>query len=556
MRSIIFAACFACVLPSATIAQNVALVIGNEDYDGVGDVRRGDEVAKAGQRLSGAGFEVIALADADAEEMREAMANFGQMATRSERLLVVLSGRFVHSPSETYFLPTDIEPQPLATLPSDALPLSTVLAYLSATPGQAILALATDAAEGNFGPFLDVGLGEIELPQGVTLIEAEPRTLARFLRNDLARPGRRLMKIIDETGVRATGFLAPGQVFVPEPEPEPAEETAPPAADTSDRLRDLLDWREADRKNTADAYRAYIAEHPDGQFVDTAESRIAELAQALEASPERTEQALDLNREQRREIQRDLSLLGYNTRGIDGIFGRGTRAAIHAWQEANGLEATGFLTGDQIARLDAQAERRAAELEEEAERRRQEQLAADRAFWAETGAVGDEAGLRIYLERYPDGEFAEIARARLDEIEREKRAETDARDRQLWDEARAQDTVQAYRDYLELAPGGAFRDEARERIAVLERDSQQSKAIRRAEAEERALNLSTRTRRVIEARLDALGLKPGPVDGVFDERTRRAIRRYQRARNLPETGYLNETVVVRLLADSVRSIFR
>ena len=77
-----------------------------------------------------------------------------------------------------------------------------------------------------------------------------------------------------------------------------------------------------------------------------------------------------------------------------------------------------------------------------------------------------------------------------------------------------------------------------------------------AAREEQALNLSPTTARVIEGRLDALGLNPGRVDGVFDNDTRRAIRRYQQSRNLPETGYLNENVVVQLLADSVRSIFR
>jgi len=61
---------------------------------------------------------------------------------------------------------------------------------------------------------------------------------------------------------------------------------------------------------------------------------------------------------------------------------------------------------------------------------------------------------------------------------------------------------------------------------------------------------------VVEQRLDRMGLRPGRVDGVFDTDTRRAIRRYQQARNMEETGYLNEAVVVQLMADTVRSIFR
>ncbi|MEK6215631.1 MAG: peptidoglycan-binding protein, partial [Boseongicola sp.] len=107
---------------------------------------------------------------------------------------------------------------------------------------------------------------------------------------------------------------------------------------------------------------------------------------------------------------------------------------------------------------------------------------------------------------------------------------------------------------LQVAPGGAFRDEAEERIAALEKAEagQNSQAAR----EEQAMNLNKSTRRVIETRLDRLGLKPGRVDGTFDEKTRRAIRRYQQARNMPQTGYLNDKVVVQLLADSVRSIFQ
>ncbi len=53
------------------------------------------------------------------------------------------------------------------------------------------------------------------------------------------------------------------------------------------------------------------------------------------ARAEQDEAALRLTRDQRRQVQRDLSLMGYDTRGIDGVFGRGTRAAIAGWQSAS-----------------------------------------------------------------------------------------------------------------------------------------------------------------------------------------------------------------------------
>ena len=349
------------------------------------------------------------------------------------------------------------------------------------------------------------------------------------------------------------GFAPDDLVLLPEPEPESAPTPAPqPQASVSDRVADIRAWRSASDANTVEAYESYLKAFPGGEFVRMAENRIQSLTDTPEARAEREEQALDLDRDQRREIQRDLSLLDFNTRGIDGIFGRGTRAAIADWQKSQGFPGTGFLNRDQITRLDAQAERRALELEAEAEQRRQDQLRVDLAYWDETGAKGDEAGLRAYLNRFPDGEYSEVAREQLATIERDKRRETDARDRQLWDEATQVNSIQAYRDYLQLSPGGAFRDEAQSRIAALQQIQSNSAAAR----EEQALNLSPRTIRIIESRLESLGLRPGNVDGVLDEDSRRAIRRYQAARNMPETGYLNEPVVVQLLADSVRQIFR
>ncbi len=556
MKHLTLAAAMVAGLAGAAHAEDIVLIIGNEDYRGIPDVRRGDDVTGARRRFADTGVELVVARDATKAELRQAHLSLDQMAADADRMLVVLSGRFVRSATETYFLPTDIGAPSLADVSSDALPLSVVLAYLAASPGNSFLALATDNTEGSYGAFLNVGIGALDLPQGVTLLRADPQRMARFVSRTLTQPGEVIGEAAASAGIAISGFAPEGQIFLPKPAPKVVEPAPEPSNSADNRLQDLLAWREADRVDTPDAYQTYIDTFPNGQFVGMAENRIKAATDTPELRAERDEQALDLNREQRREIQRDLSLLDFNTRGIDGIFGRGTRAAISAWQKVNGFDETGFLSRDQITRLDAQAERRAAELEAEAEQRREEQLAADRAFWAETGEIGDEAGYRVYLERFPDGEFSDLARARLDAIERNKRADTSSVDRQLWDEARAANSVRAYRDYLDLAPNGAFREEAAERLAALEKAEAEASQTSAAARQEQAMNLNTSTRRVIESRLDRLGLKPGRVDGTFDDNTRRAIRRYQQARNLPVTGYLNEKVVVQLLSDSVRSIFR
>ena len=553
MRHLFFATAITLASTATVSAGDAAMFIGIEDYSSLNDLRRGDEVTQQAGAFQRQGFDVISSNDAERDDMFDALSAFENAASDADRLLVVLAGRFAHTDNETYLLPSDARPGALSAVARRALPLSQIMSILSQTPGRSVLAISSDDLTGDFGPLLRIGLGDIDLPQGTTLLTGPPRAVAQAIQR-LARPGENLANLKNSRSVQLGGFFMDGQAFIDEQATDATPAPTNPSA--NDRRADILAWRQADAADTIEAYEAYINAFPDGQFRAMATGRIEAMTDTPEARAERAEQALELNRDQRREIQRDLSLLEFNTRGIDGIFGRGTRAAITAWQRTNNVPESGFLDRDQITRLDAQAERRAAELEAEAERRREERLEQDLAFWEETGARDDEAGLRAYLNRFPDGEFAEVAQTRLETIERRKRAETNARDRQLWDEARIEDTARAYSDYLALAPDGAFREEAQDRIAELSREAQQTDRQRRAIQEENALNLNANTRRSIESRMDRLGLKPGRVDGVFDDDSRRAIRRYQAARNLDQTGYITEEFVVRILADSVRSIFR
>ena len=53
--------------------------------------------------------------------------------------------------------------------------------------------------------------------------------------------------------------------------------------------------------------------------------------------------------------QRALTTLGFSPGAPDGVVGLGTRAALRAWQKANGLTADGYLSKDMIQRLKAAA---------------------------------------------------------------------------------------------------------------------------------------------------------------------------------------------------------
>lgn len=69
------------------------------------------------------------------------------------------------------------------------------------------------------------------------------------------------------------------------------------------------------------------------------------------SGPAQDEAALNLTRQQRSEAQAGLTQRGFNTRGVDGVFGQGTRNAIAGWQRANDLTETGYLTKAQFDRL-------------------------------------------------------------------------------------------------------------------------------------------------------------------------------------------------------------
>ena len=58
-----------------------------------------------------------------------------------------------------------------------------------------------------------------------------------------------------------------------------------------------------------------------------------------------------LTREERVRLQQALTALGFDAGSADGAFGSRTRAAIWDWQEANGHEATGYVTREQAASL-------------------------------------------------------------------------------------------------------------------------------------------------------------------------------------------------------------
>lgn len=530
---------------TTAIAETDMLIVGNAGSSVMDRFRSGQSVEDLTEQYSAYG-QVVSVKDAEAEDMTRAALRFlTQSDSETDMSAVMLTGRFVTTGGETYLLPSTVSSNVDITVAlTEALPLSPLLAELAQHPGQALLMIGSEDFELQDTRLLTVGIGTPDLPQGVTMVTGTPTDIAGFA---ASLPRRSVVRLADSSDLSLRGYVPSDLTFFEEeretPEPQVIEVTS---TDADEAL-----WAKVSARSDLQGYEDYLSAFPNGLYADQARAQIEEIKAEPMRAERLAEEALNLSRDQRREIQRDLTLLEYEPRGIDGIFGPGSRAAIRRWQEANAFEVTSYLTREQITRLGAQADRRAAELEEEARQRQAEQERQDRAYWQETGALGDAAGFRAYLSRYPDGVYAEVAQERLAAIEAEARQQAAAQDRAAWDTAANADTIEAYQDYLRAFPQGAFADEAEARIEALQIPSDERRAIAQAEAQEAALNLPQSARRLAEARLKELGLKPGSVDGTFDDKTRRAIRRYQEARNITVTGYLDQQTVVRLLAGSL-----
>lgn len=527
-------------------AQDRALVIGNENYSDGADITEAEAALGAVDPLQAAGFSVTSGQDMQAPEMRGLLSGLMQGAPEEGRLVIVLSGHFAQAANDTWFLGVESSMPDLATVDGVGVSVSTVLEVAAQSAGGAVVVLGTEPRRLPLGPGLDPGIGAVTVPQGVTLVRGDAARVADFAARALALRGQSVAAMLDANpDLTADGFLSGLVPF------RPASETAAAADPLPGPDAEAVFWESTQAQGTLTAYEAYVKRYPKGRYLTEARAEVARIKAEPQREARAGEEALGLNRDDRRAIQRGLTLVGFDTKGIDGVFGAGSRTAIAGWQRKNGYEASGFLTREQIVKLTEQADARSAALEAEAAEKQRATEAEDRAYWQDTGAAGDEPGLRAYVERFPDGLYADVAADRLRAIENARMGEAEAADRAAWDLASSEQTEASYQDYLRNFPQGAFAAEAQARIDALGAEAAQGDQLAQWEAGEAALGLGAGGRRAIEGRLDALGLKPGEVDGRFDDRSRRAIRRFQESRGMQPTGYLDQTTTVALLAGAV-----
>lgn len=325
----------AMTLTATAVDADTALIIANTRYQEAQNLRDADDFLRLEEPLAEAGFDVIVLRNGDSAEIRAALSQLLR-AGETERIVIAAAGHFLRSGRETWLMGRESDTPDLATVSATGAPLSVMAEIAANAPGRALIMLGLESRQFDTGPVLERDVAIPDVPQGVTVIAGSPDDLRRFASQELLRPGRDLATALSEgDDLTVFGFVSPSLPFI-----DVAETAAPPAPAPQPviSVAEVALWDAAQELDTVSAYRAYLVRYPSGGFVNLAQDRIAVLEGNDAASQaEAIEDALGLSRDDRRAIQGDLAVLGFDTRGVDGIFGGGTRGAIRDWQQREGV---------------------------------------------------------------------------------------------------------------------------------------------------------------------------------------------------------------------------
>jgi len=397
---ILSAICMIFTAGAASAEKRVAFVVGNGAYKNVAPLPNPSVDAKAmAATLRNVGFEVVEGSNLTRDKMTERLLDFGKKAQGADVALFFYAGHGIAISGTNYLLPIDADiksemdvklgaainidltleqtmgdakvklvfldacrDNPFAAkIKSNAsatrsVNVQTGLAEMKSGEGT-LIAFATgpgqtalDGQEGTNSPFTRALLANLTQP-GVEIQQAMTKVRAQV--NEETNKGQlpwghtNLIGSVYLNGAPAPGAAASGQV---------ATAAASPASDV-----ELEFWRSIKDSNKPEELNAYLTNYPNGQFRSLALSRIASLetgakdaaatrnlssgidpATFKDEANQTTEDQIGLDKGQRRDVQRRLTGLGFDTK-ITGQFDPATRAVITRWQAARGYPKSGFL---------------------------------------------------------------------------------------------------------------------------------------------------------------------------------------------------------------------
>jgi len=395
--------CMALSVSAAKADRRVAFVVGNGAYKNVAQLPNPPIDAKAmAATLRNVGFEVIEGSNLSRDQMTEKLLDFGRKAQGSDVAVFYYAGHGIAVGGTNYLLPVDADIKSEMDVKLGAA--INIDLTLDQTMGDAKVKLVfLDACRDN--PFaakiksnsatrsVSVGSGLAEMKSGEgTLIafatgpgqtaldgqEGNNSPFTRALIDNITKPGVEIQQAM--TSVRAqvneethkgqlpwghTNLI--GAVYLNQAPTTQVANAAPTAsssapaatASSSSDGVELEFWRSVKESNKPEELNAYLSAYPNGQFKPLAMARLAAIqngpstttrnlnagvdpATFTDEATQLTEDQIGLDKGQRRDVQRRLSGLGFDTK-VTGTFDSDTRTVLKRWQAARGYPSTGFL---------------------------------------------------------------------------------------------------------------------------------------------------------------------------------------------------------------------
>ena len=284
-------------------------------------------------------------------------------------------------------------------------------------------------------------------------------------------------------------------------------------------------WNSAQEKNTIEAYESYLANYPNGLFLEEAKTEISHIKASIKAEQELWEKTLKNDSIQGYETYLSSSaLLKFKAEAESKL--KYLQEDEEAWKKAqknnsvNSMEVylSAFPDGKYVneaknLKIKLQEhkdwktaqkkntiesyqeylssyptgkykEEASALLEELAQNKMEEE---DFYAWDKASHINNKQSYQEYLDKYPNGKYKDQAKTKLDEILAKEKLIRD--DERAWETAKDIDTKKSYERYLDKYPNGKFKVNARKRLDKISAEVKLKK--QDEDAWKRALELSS-----------------------------------------------------------------
>ncbi len=391
---------------AALADKRVAFVVGNAAYRNVPQLPNPAIDAKAmAAVLRNVGFEVVEGTNLTRDKMTEKLLDFGKKAEGADVAVFFYAGHGIAVNNTNYLLPVDANLKSEMdvklgaainvdlTLEQTMADAKVKLVFLDACRDNPFAARIR-SARATRSVSVNSGLAEMKSGEGTLLAFAtgpgqtaldgdvgNHSPFTRALISNVAKPGIEIQQAM--TRVRAqvneetnknqlpwghTNLI--GEVYLnpqspsadkpAEPADAPAATAVASAAPAPATAMEVEFWRSVKDSNKPEELNAYLTTYPNGAFKALALGRIAKLQDGGQSGATRnltgtvdpdtftrdadqtSEDQIGLDRNQRRDVQRRLTGLGFDTRAT-GKFDENTRSVIKRWQASRGYPVTGYL---------------------------------------------------------------------------------------------------------------------------------------------------------------------------------------------------------------------